>query len=87
MIKLLEFKGCGEFCPFIYEPVCGSDGKKYSNECLLDIEKCKNNPNLSIVPTGECPSINRERRSRGMKTRLWNFIVKQGKFNIYLYQS
>jgi len=69
-------KGCGEFCPFIYEPVCGSDGKKYSNECLLDIEKCKNNPNLSIVPTGECLSINRERRSR----------VKECAFNGKTYQ-
>ncbi|OWY98447.1 hypothetical protein PHMEG_00030787 [Phytophthora megakarya] len=33
---------CAQVCPEVYDPVCGSDGVKYSNSCFLGIASCKN---------------------------------------------
>lgn len=42
-------------CPFNYSPVCGSDGKTYSNECALNCAK-HHNPKLYKVSKGQCSS-------------------------------
>lgn len=39
-----------EICPTLYEPVCGCNGKTYTNECVMKINKVsKNRDGLCIA--------------------------------------
>ena len=49
--------GCPEFCTSDYSPVCGTDGRTYSNRCELNRAKCnRRNTQLSVAYNGECDS-------------------------------
>ena len=45
---------CPQACPKIYRPVCGSDGKTYPNECVLKVNACVNEENITVVHEGSC---------------------------------
>ncbi|KAF4033461.1 Kazal-type serine protease inhibitor domain [Phytophthora infestans] len=47
---------CSFGCPDVYEPVCGSNGKTYSNSCYLRLESCQNNNEITKAGNRECAS-------------------------------
>ncbi|XP_060588084.1 agrin-like [Ruditapes philippinarum] len=47
---------CPLFCDEnIVEPICGSDGRTYDNECELNLAQCRN-PRLKFAFNGRCPN-------------------------------
>ena len=45
---------CIDNCLDIQKPVCGSDGRTYSNQCELDLASCRSNGKIKKVSDGEC---------------------------------
>ncbi|XP_004384982.1 serine protease inhibitor Kazal-type 1 [Trichechus manatus latirostris] len=41
-------------CPRIYNPVCGTDGNTYSNECMLCFENKKRQIQVRVLKSGPC---------------------------------
>ena len=49
---------CPGACLHVDIPVCGSDGKTYSNLCYLEMAMCQNDPSLTLEHHGECEKGN-----------------------------
>ena len=45
---------CPEVCPFIYAPVCGSNGQTYPSNCSLEVIACKTGQDIKFVHNGPC---------------------------------
>ncbi|KAG9332758.1 hypothetical protein JZ751_014857 [Albula glossodonta] len=45
---------CPTECVDSHQPVCGSDGTTYSNECELNVRACTQQQDLRVVAQGEC---------------------------------
>jgi len=57
--------GCPEFCPEIYQPVCGTDGRTYGNTCKLQAASCQSSTPVSVAYEGACVACPAERPEFG----------------------
>ena len=53
-------------CPEVHNPVCGSNGQTYSNECMMSWYACKQRKNITIHHRGKC-----------VKSKLFNLTFKR----------
>ena len=45
---------CPQDCPHHHEPVCGSDGNTYTNECEMNKQACAQVTEIDVEYRGEC---------------------------------
>ncbi|KAK7073397.1 hypothetical protein SK128_018731 [Halocaridina rubra] len=53
-----QSKRCNKTCSKLLQPVCGTDGQSYLNECLLEIASCKSEKKgdgaIQVANPGQC---------------------------------
>lgn len=45
---------CNESCNLSLDPVCGSNGRTYINECFLRADACKKRQGIVVLQRGAC---------------------------------
>ncbi|TRY62333.1 hypothetical protein DNTS_025869, partial [Danionella cerebrum] len=48
---------CYRDCGYDGEPVCGSDGQIYQNQCQMEVTACRNSTRIEQMPFGHCPQV------------------------------
>ncbi|XP_044217735.1 C3 and PZP-like alpha-2-macroglobulin domain-containing protein 8 isoform X1 [Thunnus albacares] len=48
---------CYRDCGYDGEPVCGSDGQLYQNQCQMEVFACRNGTRIKQVPLSQCPNM------------------------------
>ena len=51
--KCIEKKDCAKE----KDPVCGTDGSTYLNECILKAESCESNTTVGVKHAGPCGTV------------------------------
>ncbi|XP_077510418.1 uncharacterized protein LOC144121209 [Amblyomma americanum] len=49
-----KLDSCPQDCSELYEPVCGSNGEVYLNECFFKKETCGSKEHVQLVPLNRC---------------------------------
>ena len=69
-----------------YSPVCGSDGKTYSNQCSLRKTQCNQRRTISIASAGSCSKfISRSLRKRNSWLKNTTISQAAGKIEPLIY--
>ncbi|KAM6299745.1 pancreatic secretory trypsin inhibitor-like [Aegotheles albertisi] len=58
-LALCCYQACGNYnprrgCTKIFDPICGTDNRLYSNECLLCLQNLQRQTNVRIKNRGMC---------------------------------